>query len=78
MSEPVIADKKPMIVELEPGTYHYCTCGASKNQPFCDGAHSGTDFTPKAFEIKEKCKKAMCMCKHTKNEPFCDGAHNSL
>ncbi len=78
MSEPVIAAKEPKVMELEPGTYYWCACGRSKNQPFCDGSHEGTDLAPVAFEIKEKQTVALCNCKHTKNPPFCDGSHNEL
>jgi CDGSH-type Zn-finger protein len=78
MTEPVIADKKPVVTELEPGTYYWCSCGQSANQPFCDGSHKGTDFAPKAFEIAEKQKVALCLCKHTANPPFCDGTHSKL
>ncbi|MGB5599434.1 MAG: CDGSH iron-sulfur domain-containing protein, partial [Thiothrix litoralis] len=40
MTDPVIAQKKPCVVELEAGTsYWWCTCGRSANQPFCDGSH---------------------------------------
>lgn len=36
--ESVLAKPTPYAVELEPGKeYWYCTCGKSKNQPFCDG-----------------------------------------
>ncbi|MDX8409530.1 MAG: CDGSH iron-sulfur domain-containing protein [Mariprofundales bacterium] len=78
MSEPTIAAKEPKVMELEPGTYHFCTCGKSANQPFCDGSHAGTDFVPQAFEIKEKQTVALCQCKHSKNTPFCDGSHAEL
>lgn len=54
MSKPVIADKNRAVLELEAGTYYYCTCGQSKNQPFCDGGHKGTDFTPMQFKLEEK------------------------
>jgi CDGSH-type Zn-finger protein len=57
--EPVIADKKPAILELEPGTYYWCRCGQSQNQLFCDGAHQGSKFTPLAFEQTEKKKVAL-------------------
>lgn len=78
MSEPVIAKKGPFVVELEPGTYWWCTCGRSKDQPFCDGSHSGTDFSPQEVVITEKKKYGLCGCKHTKNAPFCDGSHKEL
>lgn len=45
MSEkPVIAQRTPCMVEVGPGTIYWCQCGRSKTQPFCDGAHTGTDF----------------------------------
>lgn len=78
MSEPVIFDKKPAVMELEPGTYYWCTCGQSSNQPFCNGSHKGTDFTPLAFELTTQKTVALCNCKHTANQPFCDGAHTGL
>ena len=78
MSEPIIADTKPVVMDLDPGKYFYCTCGASKNQPFCDGSHQGTDFAPLQFEITEKQQVALCACKRTGNAPFCDGSHTKL
>ena len=32
MAEPRIADTKPAVLELEPGTYFWCTCGG-KSRP---------------------------------------------
>jgi CDGSH-type Zn-finger protein len=78
MSEPVIADRKPCILELEPGTYFWCRCGKSAQQPWCDGAHSGTDFQPLEVKVTEKQRMALCLCKHTKHEPNCDGQHSRL
>lgn len=74
--QPVIVDKKPTVLELEPGTYYWCSCGHSNNQPFCNGAHKGTGFVPNKFEQTEKKKVALCLCKHTGNAPFCDGSHH--
>lgn len=78
MSEPVIAQKKPYIVELEAGDYWFCTCGKSAKQPFCDGAHKGSGLGPKKFTIEEKRKVGLCGCKQSGNAPFCDGAHKEL
>lgn len=76
--KPVIADKKPAVLDLAQGTYYWCACGKSANQPFCNGSHKGTEFVPQKFELSEDKKVALCQCKHTKNPPFCDGTHKSL
>lgn len=78
MSEPVIADKKPAVLELEAGTYYWCKCGRAQNQPFCDGTHKGTEFAPVAFELTQKKRVALCNCKYTTNSPYCDGTHSKL
>ncbi len=78
MAEPTIVDKKPTVMTLEPGNYYWCSCGLSQNQPFCNGAHKGTEFTPLPFEIKEAKPVALCLCKHTGKAPFCDGSHQRL
>jgi len=78
MSEPTIAQKGPYTVELEPGTYWWCACGRSQIQPFCDGSHKQTEFTPRKLEIHEMTKVWLCGCKHSEDKPFCDGTHNLL
>lgn len=78
MAQPVIADKKPVVMELEAGTYYWCSCGQAKNQPFCDGSHKGSEFVPLKVTIEEKKQVALCQCKYTKNQPFCDGAHTKV
>ncbi|MFZ4400985.1 MAG: CDGSH iron-sulfur domain-containing protein [Bacteroidales bacterium] len=74
-----IAKKGPFAVELEAGKeYHWCACGKSKNQPYCDGSHQGTEFVPKAFTAEETKTAYLCGCKHTNNPPYCDGSHTKL
>lgn len=75
MTKPRIADVCPAVLELEAGTYAYCSCGQSANQPFCDGAHSGTGFKPTIFQMAEPKRVALCQCKMSKEAPYCDGAH---
>ena len=79
MTKPVVADRLPAVLELEPGTYWWCRCGLSANQPFCDGAHKQSgEFQPLKFELSEPKRVALCQCKATAGEPFCDGSHSSL
>lgn len=79
MTEPRIAAAAPCEVELEAGKkYWYCTCGMSEKQPFCDGAHKGTDFRPALVEVTENCKRWFCQCKRTGSAPFCDGSHKNI
>jgi len=79
MKNPVIADNKPVKVSLNKGQeYHFCTCGKSKSQPFCDGSHVGTPFTPKVIVSDEEQEAYLCACKHTRNPPFCDGSHKQF
>jgi CDGSH-type Zn-finger protein len=77
--EPKIAQKAPFVVDLEAGKeYHWCACGQSKNQPFCDGSHRGSEFTPVFFTPEVPGKQYLCGCKHSGNKPFCDGTHRTL
>lgn len=79
MSEPVIAARAPIAVEVEAGkTYWWCTCGRSTKQPFCDGSHKGTDFAPMKYEAENAGTLWFCACKHTSKAPLCDGSHKAL
>jgi thiamine pyrophosphate-dependent acetolactate synthase large subunit-like protein/nitrite reductase/ring-hydroxylating ferredoxin subunit len=79
MSEPYIADTKPKPVELKAGqTVWWCSCGRSKKQPFCDGSHQGSDFTPTAFTADKDGRFFFCQCKRSGSPPLCDGAHKQI
>lgn len=78
MSNPEMPQKAPYALELEPGTYWWCACGRSKKQPFCDGSHQGTEFSPLELKIEESKKVWLCGCKHSANKPYCDGSHKNL
>lgn len=79
MSNPVVADNKPKKVELKKGEkYFFCRCGRSSDQPFCDGSHKGTDFTPQSFVAEDDGAAYLCCCKHTNNAPYCDGTHKQF
>ena len=76
--KPVIASKMPAVMNLEAGDYWWCSCGKSSKQPFCDGSHKGTSFTPEKIQITEKKKYALCTCKQSENGAYCDGTHSNL
>ena len=79
MSKPYIADTKPMPVELKAGeTVWWCTCGRSKSQPFCDGSHQGTEFSPLEFTADKDERYFFCACKQTGSPPMCDGSHKGI
>ena len=56
MSHAVSPQNAPYAVECEAKTYFWCACGKSTNQPFCDGSHKGTEFTPVAFKAEDSKK----------------------
>ena len=58
--------------------YFWCACGKSANQPFCDGSHKNTNFSPVKLESSKSEKVFFCGCKNTNNPPFCDGSHLKL
>jgi len=77
--KPEIPQKSPYAIAVESGkSYYWCSCGKSKNQPFCDGAHQGSEFTPVEYKATESKTVHFCGCKQTANLPLCDGAHSKL
>lgn len=79
MADPQIPQKSPYGVDVEAGkSYFWCSCGKSAKQPFCDGSHADTEFTPVKYEAQESKKLFFCGCKFTKGQPLCDGSHHAL
>jgi CDGSH-type Zn-finger protein len=79
MDTPIIAQRTPMPIDVEAGKkYFWCSCGKSQKQPFCDGSHKGTSFTPIEYEATSAQQVYFCACKHSKASPLCDGTHRNL
>lgn len=79
MTEAHIAQKAPFAVEVEAGkSYWWCSCGLSKNQPFCDGSHKGSTFAPVEYKAEKAGTVYFCGCKNSQNGVLCDGSHASL
>ncbi len=79
MPAPIIANNTPVAASLiAAAEYHWCACGRSQDQPFCDGSHAGTEFSPVAFTAERDGEAYLCRCKRTGNPPFCDGTHAQL
>lgn len=75
MSDPLCPQKRPYVLEEQPGVRAWCACGRSAAQPFCDGSHRGTGLFPVRAEIQNPGRVAWCGCKKTATPPFCDGTH---
>ncbi len=77
MPTPVRACDTPFAVAVEAGKdYYWCSCGESKNQPFCDGTHkAGAEFTPVKYTAAASTTVYFCGCKASANAPLCDGTH---
>jgi CDGSH-type Zn-finger protein/mannose-6-phosphate isomerase-like protein (cupin superfamily) len=78
-AKPIVAHRKGFYYQVKAGKrYFWCRCGRSKAQPFCDGSHAGTAFSPLEFVAREDEEIIFCGCKHTGTAPFCDGSHSNL
>ncbi len=79
MTKGHVAGTQPIAVDVEVGkNYFWCSCGQSKNQPFCDGSHKGSDFSPVKWQAEESGTRWFCACKQTNGQPFCDGSHKAV
>ncbi len=79
MTQPEIAQKSPFAVDVEAGkSYWWCSCGKSKSQPFCDGSHKGSEFSPVEYTAQQSGPVYFCGCKHSKSGATCDGSHKAL
>ena len=68
---------QPYAIDVKAGdTKAFCSCGLSKNGPYCDGSHAGSGKTP--YVIKFDADKTIhaCGCQASANRPYCDGSHS--
>lgn len=77
MTTSVRASDTPFAVAVEQGKdYWWCSCGKSRNQPFCDGSHKADGvFTPVKYTADASKTVYFCGCKASGNKPLCDGSH---
>lgn len=79
MNEPAMPQKAPFKIEVTEGkSYWWCACGRSQSQPFCDGSHKGSPFSPVKVTAAKDGPMFFCGCKHSQKAPLCDGTHKSL
>jgi len=80
MSEmPEVGGRRSIPVKGEAGKSNWwCACGRSKSQPFCDGSHKVTSFTPIEFKPEAAAEVWFCACKRSAKKPLCDGTHKTL
>ena len=78
-NEATVAGRAPIGLDVEAGKeYFWCACGKSTKQPFCDGSHKGSPFSPVKWVAPETKKAFFCLCKQTSDTPLCNGSHKNL
>ncbi len=76
MDQPLRASDTPFAIDVEAGKrYFWCSCGRSQEQPFCDGSHKGSGFSPVPYRAETSQTLYFCGCKATGSPPLCDGSH---
>ena len=81
MTEARVAGAKPSLHRFSKKgeSILWCACGRSARQPYCDGSHKATGFSPlRLTAARDDEEVLLCVCKRTKNPPYCDGSHNAL
>ena len=79
MTEAKIGGRAPAAIDVEAGkTYYWCSCGLSPTQPFCSGAHRGSEFAPTPYVAAHSGRVYFCTCKRSAKAPLCDGSHKTL
>jgi CDGSH-type Zn-finger protein len=69
---------EPIAIDVQAGqVYWWCRCGRSTHQPFCDGAHKGSEFSPLKYIPAASGQLWFCVCKKTRSPPLCDGSHQT-
>jgi CDGSH-type Zn-finger protein len=80
-SLPVRGGFYPSNIYLEAGkVYHWCTCGTTWTEPFCDHKchYNMMRLRPIAFSVEKSEYYKLCACKQSSNAPFCNGTHKLL
>ena len=50
MNLPKTVQKRPYVIEEKAGKKAFCSCGLSSKDPYCDGSHKDTVFSPEIVE----------------------------